>query len=326
MTVYYIVLFLLQIEMELKRLEFTLTRKCNSQCIHCQADASPLRKGAMQVKDAHDYLAEATAVSDLESFMIFGGEPMLYPKRTTAIFNKARQFGIPKIDMITNGVWGKNKATAEELARKLKAAGLNRVNISVDTFHIQYMPLEYPMNAALALLKAGIEDIKWNVALIESINATNKYDKKTAQILKTLQPIGIEAHTFKIVPAGRATQNLRQYFQPTSLHGPCKKEPLEGNMLTDPESITIEPSGSANICWNLPIGNAKSVPLKQLITEYDWQRDPITRILVEEGPTGLLKLPEARDYQFQQEQYINKCHLCTEIRKTLKLHYRNAYS
>jgi len=312
--------------MDLKRLEFTLTRKCNSQCIHCQADASPLRKGVMEVKDAYNYLAEATAVSDLESFMIFGGEPMLYPKRAIAIFNKASEFRIPKIDMITNGVWGKNKATAEKLAMKLKTAGLNTINISADAFHLQFIPLDYPRNAALASLKAGIEDIKWNVALIESINASNEYDKKTAQILKALQPIGIDANTFKIVPAGRAIQNLRQYLTPISLYGPCEEEPLEGNTLTNPESITIEPSGSASICWSLPIGNAKRVPLKRLMTEYDWRRNPITRILVEEGPTGLLKLPEAHDYQFQEEQYINKCHLCTEIRKTLKLHYLNAYS
>lgn len=312
--------------MDLKRLEFTLTRKCNSQCIHCQADASPLRKGVMQVKDAYNYLAEANAVTDLESFMIFGGELMLYPKRAIAIFNKASQFRIQKIEMITNGVWGKNKATAEKLAVKLKTAGLNTINISVDAFHLQFIPLEYPRNAALASLKAGIENVKWNVALIESVNASNEYDKKTAQILKTLQPIELEAGTVRIVPAGRAIQNLRQYFQPTTLYGPCEEEPLEGNTLINPESITIEPSGSANICWNLPIGNAKNVPLRQLITEYDWRRNPITRILVEEGPTGLLKLPEARDYQFQEEKYINKCHLCTEIRKTHRLHYPNAYS
>ena len=312
--------------MNIKRLEFTLTRRCNSQCIHCQADASPLRKGVMQVKDAQNYLAEVTAVSDLKSFMIFGGEPMLYPKRVIATFKKASQFGIPKIEMITNGVWGKNKATAEKLAMKLKTAGLNTINISADAFHLQFMPLDYPINAALASLKAGIEDIKWNVALIESVNASNEYDKKTAQILETLQPMGIEANTFKIVPAGRTIQNLRQYFQPTSLYGQCEEEPLEGNTLTNPESITIEPSGSANICWNLPIGNAKNTPLKQLITEYDWRRNLVTRILVEEGPTGLMKLPELRDYQFQEEQYINKCHLCMEIRKTLKLHYPNAYS
>jgi MoaA/NifB/PqqE/SkfB family radical SAM enzyme len=280
----------------------------------------------MQVKDAHNYLIEATAVSDLESFMIFGGEPMLYPKRVIAIFKKASQFRIPRIEMITNGVWGKNKATAEKLAKKLKNAGINDVNISVDAFHVQHIPLEYPRNAALALLKAGVEDIKWNVALIESINGANEYDKKTAQILKTLQPIGIEANTFKIVPAGRAIQNLRRYFQPTTLYGPCEEEPLTGNTLKNPESICIEPSGSANICWSLPIGNAKSIPLKQLITEYDWQRNAITRILVKEGPTGLLKLPEARDYQFQEDHFINKCHLCIEIRKALKLYYTNAYS
>jgi len=76
----------------------------------------------MQVKDAYNYLAEATAVSDLKSFMVFGGEPRLYPKRAIAIFNKASQFTIPKINMITNGVWGKNKATARatEIRKTLK--------------------------------------------------------------------------------------------------------------------------------------------------------------------------------------------------------------
>lgn len=312
--------------MNLKRLEFTLTTKCNSQCIHCQADASPLRKDVMQVKDAYNYLTEATAISNIESFMIFGGESMLYPKRAIAIFKKASQLQIPKIEMITNGVWGKNKATTERLARKLKKAGVNDMNISVDAFHLQYIPLEYPRNAALASLKASIENVTWNVAVIKSINAANEYDKKTAQILKTLQPIGLEASTVKIVPAGRAIQNLRQYFQSTSLYGPCEEEPLTGNTLTNPESICIEPSGSANICWNLPIGNAKSIQLRRLITEYDWRRNQITRTLVEEGPTGLMKLPEARDYQFQEDQFINKCHLCMEIRKALKLYYPNAYS
>jgi MoaA/NifB/PqqE/SkfB family radical SAM enzyme len=95
--------------MNFKRLEFALTRRCNYQCIHCQAYASPLRKGVMQVKDAYNYLAEATAVSDLESFMIFGGEPMLYPKRAIAIFDKASQFRIPKIDMITMGSGAKTR-------------------------------------------------------------------------------------------------------------------------------------------------------------------------------------------------------------------------
>jgi len=54
-------------ELNLRRLEFTLTTKCNSQCVSCQAEASPFKNKVMDVKDAHYYLDEATAVSKLES-------------------------------------------------------------------------------------------------------------------------------------------------------------------------------------------------------------------------------------------------------------------
>ena len=312
--------------MKLQRLEFTLTTRCNSQCIHCQADASPSKSDVMDVEDAYNYLTDTAAVSKLKSFMIFGGEPMLYPERAIAIIKKAHKLRIPKIEMITNGVWGRNNEAAEELAVRLKTVGLSCIHISADAFHVQYVPIEYSRNAALASLRAGIENVRWNVAVIESINATNEYDNETAKVLKELQSIGIDVHTVKIVPAGRAIHNLYHYFKPASLHGPCKGEPLEGNILRDPESICVEPSGAACICWNLPIGNAKNVPLRRLITEYKWQRNPITRILVKEGPVGLLGLPEASSFQFQEKLYINKCHLCIEIRRALKPYYPNAYS
>jgi MoaA/NifB/PqqE/SkfB family radical SAM enzyme len=273
----------------------------------------------MDIKDAHNYLTEATAVSNIESFMVFGGEPMLYPERAITIFEKARQLGIPRIAMITNGVWGKDKEKAEKWAEKLKTAGLNKVNMSVDAFHVQHIPLEYPKNAALALVKAGVENIRWNVTVIESINAENEYDKETKQILKKLEPIGIDANIVKIMPVGRAVQKLREFFQRTPLHGPCEGEPIIGNPLTNPDSICIEPSGSVNICWDLAIGNARETPLSHIISAYDWQKNSIIKTLVEEGPTGLLKLPEAHDYKFQENYFINKCHLCTEIRKTLNI-------
>ena len=303
--------------MNLQRLEFTFTTKCNSQCIHCQADASPLRNDVMDVRDAHNYLAEATAVSNIESFMVFGGEPMLYPREVIAAFGKAYRLGIPRIEMITNGVWGKDRETAEKLAAKLKKAGLNKVNISVDAFHARYIPLEYPKNSALALLKAGVKNVKWNVAVIESIDAENEYDKKTRELLRELEPIGLDINTVKIMPMGRALQNLSKFFPHTPLEGPCEGEPIIGNPLTNPESICIEPSGAVDICWNLAIGNAKEAPLSQIISEYDWQRNPTIKTLVEEGPTGLLESLKALGHPFQKDKYVNKCHLCVEIRKTL---------
>jgi MoaA/NifB/PqqE/SkfB family radical SAM enzyme len=305
--------------MNLHRLEFTLTTKCNSQCIHCQADASPLRKEVMDVGDGYNYLTEATAVSDLQSFMVFGGEPMLYPERAIAMFKRACQLRIPKIEMITNGIWGKDKEKAEKLAEKLKTAGLNEVVMSVDAFHAQHIPLEYPKNAALALVKAGIRDVRWNVAVVESIDAENKYDKKTRQILKKLEPTGIDAHIFKIMPVGRAVKNLGEFFKHTSLLGPCEGDPILGNPLTNPDSICIEPSGEVDVCWRLSIGNAKEKPLSRIISEYDWRKIPTVKILVEEGPMGLLKSAEERRYRLRMDQYINKCHLCMKIRDMLNV-------
>jgi len=271
----------------------------------------------MGVKNAHNYLTEATAVSSVESFMVFGGEPMLYPNRAIAIFKKANELGIPEIEMLTNGVWGKNRENAEKLAIRLKKAGLNTVGISVDAFHLQHIPLEYPQNAALALLKADVENVTWNVTVVESINAKNEYDKKTSKILKTLEPVGIDPQIHKVMSVGRAIRNLRQYLQPTPLDGSCEGEPPIGNILTNPESICIEPSGEVDVCWHLPIGNAKKKPLSLIISEYDWRKNPTIKILVKEGPMGLVKSAEKHFDRFRGDKYVSKCHLCIEIRKTL---------
>jgi molybdenum cofactor biosynthesis enzyme MoaA len=300
--------------MNLERLEFTLTTKCNSQCIHCQACASPSGNKVMRVKEAQEYLIEAAAVSHLKSFMIFGGEPMLYPDQAITIFQKAKELRIPEIEMLTNGSWGKDEQKAEKLAKKLKEAGLNNVGVSVDAFHLPYVRLDYPRNAALALLEAGIEKVTWNVTLVKSINAANKYDKATRNILEKLKPVGIDAHFIKIMPVGRTLQNLRRYFTPSPLEGPCEGESVIGNVLKNPESICIEPSGEVDVCWNLAIGNAKEKPLGRIISEYDWRRNPTIKILVEEGPMGLL---ESVGEHLRKARYVDKCHLCIEIRRSL---------
>lgn len=308
--------------MKIKRLEFVLTEKCNSRCIHCQGGSSPEREGVMEVEDGLTYLEEVTSVTELDSFMIFGGESMLYPQRTIKLFQRARELGIPRIELITNGFWGKDVDRARTLAIQLKMAGVNEMLISVDAFHSPHILLEYPRNAGSASLSAGIERVAWNVAVLEDINSMNEFDRKTREILDTLAPLGLEVHFNKVWPQGRARRNLRKFFSRQPLEGDC---PEKENALINLTCITLDPAGWASTCWNLAVGNAKKVPLSEILTGYDWKKHPIICIMVKKGPMGLINLPESKHFNFQKGEYIDKCHLCGDLRKFMRKKYPEMY-
>lgn len=57
----------------------------------------------MEVADGLRYLEATTSVTQLDSFMIFGGESMLYPDRTITLFQRANDLGVPVIQLIPMG-------------------------------------------------------------------------------------------------------------------------------------------------------------------------------------------------------------------------------
>jgi len=308
--------------MSVKRLEFVLTEKCNSRCAHCQGFHSPEREGIMEIEDGLNYLEDTTSVAKLDSFMIFGGESMLYPERTIKLFQRAKELGIPEIELITNGFWGENPEKTKTLASELKEAGVTDILISVDTFHLSYIPLDSPRNAAIASLEAGIKRVRWNVAILESVDAPNRYDKQTKEILRILAPLNLEIHFNKVLPQGRAIRNLKSFFPKQSLKGDC---PEKETTLVNPNCVSLDPAGWVSICWNMAIGNAKKVPLPKLLTEYDWKKHPIIKTLVEKRPLGLIDFPETEGFDFQEERYVDKCHLCCNLRKLRRKTYPEMY-
>lgn len=291
-----------------------MTEKCVSRCAHCQGWHSPERTEAMEVEDGLRYLEEISSVAKLESFMIFGGEPMLYPERAVRFFQKAGRLGIPSIQLITNGFWGRQRVKAGIWARKLKEAGVNEVLVSVDAFHHPYIPLEWPKKAASACLQAGVDTVKWNVSVLEDINADNRYDQETRQILDSLSGLGIEASFNDVWPRGRAAKNLRRYFTRKPLEDSC---PNRGNLVS-PAEIGLGPAGRLSICWSMSIGNAKTTSLSDLLEGYDYRKHRVINALVECGPTALLEFPEAQGFQPQRERYLDGCELCIELRRFMK--------
>ena len=113
-----------------KKLRISVTDKCNMRCTYCMPG------GKIKWFDEHNILSysEITrlvsilAELGIERIRLTGGEPLLRPNLEDLIAALAKIDSIKSISMTTNGIlFGEN-------ARALKDAGLEGVNISLDTF------------------------------------------------------------------------------------------------------------------------------------------------------------------------------------------------
>lgn len=74
--------------------------------------------------------------------MTFGGEPLLYPEIVCKIHKAAKEMGIPKRDVITNGFFSKDENRIREVVSMLTESGSGNIALSVDVFHQETIPLE----------------------------------------------------------------------------------------------------------------------------------------------------------------------------------------
>ena len=107
-----------------------MTDKCNLRCVYC------MPRGKIRWFNEHDKLDYSeiarlvTILAELgiERIRLTGGEPLLRPNLENLIVALTKIEGIKSISMTTNGLLFGGKA------RAFKAAGLESVNVSLDTF------------------------------------------------------------------------------------------------------------------------------------------------------------------------------------------------
>ncbi len=90
--------------MNVQRLEFEVTYRCNSRCQHCQVGEGKRRTHPAVIdRDlAVEIVRKIAQAHHPFSVMTFGGEPLLYPQVVCAIHEAAMLAGIPRREIITN--------------------------------------------------------------------------------------------------------------------------------------------------------------------------------------------------------------------------------
>ncbi len=154
-------------------LRISLTDLCNLRCTYCMpAEGVPLRPRGdfLSYEEIAAVVREAAALG-LTKIRLTGGEPLIKKDLDVLIKSIKAVPGVEEVALTTNGT------LLAPLARALKAAGLDRLNISLDTLDPEKYrritrggDIGYARRGIAAAGRAGFERTKINMVLIPGLN------------------------------------------------------------------------------------------------------------------------------------------------------------
>ena len=154
-------------------LRLSLTDRCNLNCLYC----TPLERGQFLTRGevlSYEEIVRAVSLfvkAGVRKLRLTGGEPLIKKNIVGLIKMLKRIDSLEEIAMTTNGVYLK------DLASPLKAAGLDRVNISIDTLkkekYKSITGFDYFDDVWAGIkesLGSGLNPVKLNVILMKGLN------------------------------------------------------------------------------------------------------------------------------------------------------------
>jgi len=155
-------------------LRVSITDKCNLRCVYCMPlEGLPwLQRDELLSYEEIEQIVRVMAPMGLERLRITGGEPLVRRDVPELVRLLAAVPGIRDLSLSTNAV------LLAEQADALKAAGISRLNVSLDSLRedrvdrIARRPGSYPriMEGLAAAEEVGFSPIKINVVLIKGEN------------------------------------------------------------------------------------------------------------------------------------------------------------
>lgn len=153
-------------------LRISLTDRCNFRCIYCMPEEGVRALSHDDILRYREIVRAVRAAADLgiKRLRLTGGEPLVRKGVEELVAELAAVPGIESIALTTNGVLLPKKAAA------LRAAGLSRVNISLDTLDpAQFASitrcgtLDQTLAGIDAALAAGFDPVKINAVTVRSL-------------------------------------------------------------------------------------------------------------------------------------------------------------
>jgi cyclic pyranopterin phosphate synthase len=159
-------------------LRISLTDHCNLRCVYCMPEEMSFRPTPELMQD-DEVLTLTRLFADLgfSKIRLTGGEPTVRANIVSIVHGIVSTPGVRSVSMTTNGI------LLGKLARPLANAGLERVNVSLDTlnpakFHqlTRHGDIEDVWEGILAAEEAGLKPIKLNAVIVRGYNEADVVD------------------------------------------------------------------------------------------------------------------------------------------------------
>lgn len=156
-------------------LRISLTDHCNLRCVYCMPEDMTFRPNAELMQDDELIrLVQMFAGLGFDKFRLTGGEPTVRARVVDLVREIASTPGVRSLSMTTNGV------LLAKLAQPLKEAGLQRVNVSLDTLDAskfkrltRWGSIDQVWAGIEAAERVGLTPVKINAVIVRGYNETD---------------------------------------------------------------------------------------------------------------------------------------------------------
>jgi|WetSurMetagenome_2_1015567.scaffolds.fasta_scaffold85664_2 GTP 3',8-cyclase len=191
-------------------LRVSVTDRCNLRCVYCMPEEGiPLMNhdDVLRYEKILKVVKEAVSLG-IDKVRITGGEPLVRKGIENLVSMIAGVEGVKDLGLTTNGI------LLEEYAEKLAAAGLHRINISLDTLDPEKFraltrggDITRVLRGITAAQKAGLTPVKINCVVKKSsaepdAQAVREFGRENGLVVRFIQQMSLENGCFSVVEGG----------------------------------------------------------------------------------------------------------------------------
>ena len=197
-------------------LRVSVTDRCDFRCVYCMAEnMSFLPKSEILTLEELDRLCSAFIARGVRKLRLTGGEPLVRRGIMTLVDSLSRHLRSGQLDELTLTT---NGSQLEKYARDLRAAGIRRINVSLDTLDAEkfraitrWGSLDKVLAGIDAAQSAGLK-IKINAVALKTVN-----EDEFPRLLEWAHGRGMDLTLIEVMPMGDIGEGRIDQYVPLSL-------------------------------------------------------------------------------------------------------------